>query len=231
MKKCQNCNFNNEDNAVFCSNCGKKLEIQSERGNKTLAWIGLIALVVGFIGFLAYLHKDATYINVSDDDIRFDKDGGKEEILVDSDGSWDVRHPGWCKITKTSDKITISCDRNIMDRKDREDTIVVYSGNLYELIEVSQSGREHIYLDMEMPFRISYKGDTILGKVDTSCKDYTIWHPRDWTDIEFTEDGFMLIIYENLDGEERSGGITAVGKADYEVETYKRFVQSGNPNY
>ena len=29
---CNNCNFNNDDNAVFCSKCGKKLNNQKSYG-------------------------------------------------------------------------------------------------------------------------------------------------------------------------------------------------------
>ena len=230
MKKCQRCNFENEDNALFCCNCGEKLEIEAKRNYNVLAWLGLITLVMGFIGIFSNLHKDATYINVSNDYVEFRKNGGKKEIIIDSDGSWDVKHPGRCKITKKSNKILISCDRNIMDRKDREDSIIVFSGNLHEIIEISQSGYEHIYFETEIPKRISYKGDTILVKINTSCESYTVWHPKNWTKIDFTEDGFMLIIDENSE-EEREGEITAVGKVDYEVDCYANFIQSGNPNY
>ena len=31
---CNNCNFNNDDNAVFCSKCGKKLNNQKSYGIK-----------------------------------------------------------------------------------------------------------------------------------------------------------------------------------------------------
>lgn len=61
MKKCQNCNFDNEDNAVFCSNCGKKLKkvnkwADNEKIEKfifPIIWFGLFALLTWTIVKLA----------------------------------------------------------------------------------------------------------------------------------------------------------------------------------
>lgn len=37
MKICLNCQFQNDDNAKFCSNCGAPFQIQSEQNNQQTA--------------------------------------------------------------------------------------------------------------------------------------------------------------------------------------------------
>lgn len=58
MKKCQSCNFQNDDKAVYCSNCGKKLKkINNEKRKNNiesicflLIWIGIYSLCAWGIG-------------------------------------------------------------------------------------------------------------------------------------------------------------------------------------
>lgn len=106
MKKCQKCNFENEDNAAFCSNCGKKLEIQT-KDNKVLAWLGLITLILGFLGiFLLMSNKknidnDAIYLQLeADQPLTVDKDlyfgnihkyGSRINFTIKTNAEWAVQ--------------------------------------------------------------------------------------------------------------------------------------------
>ena len=109
MIKCQKCNFENEDNAVFCCNCGKKLEIQTKRDNKALAWLGLVTLVMGFLGIFYYIDtpsnrdKDDIYLQLEADqpldnlinDYRYEgninKNGDKINFTIRTNADWATR--------------------------------------------------------------------------------------------------------------------------------------------
>lgn len=74
MKKCQQCNFNNDDNAIFCTNCGKRFK-QIPPKNKINIWLILIYSLIGISLLLLYIgehpNDDKTNIEKEYENIYF----------------------------------------------------------------------------------------------------------------------------------------------------------------
>ena len=188
--QCAKCGYNNKKGVKFCGNCGSSLAQDSKKIKRFFGWLlGLFGIVVLVSVFSINLPvKESTYLNVSYDEIEFAHNGLAENpehssnvldpcwIDVDTDGTYDVIHPGWLKIKKMKKGFEVTCLPNIMREREREDSIKVVSGKFSSIIEV----RQHEYSDetyLAVKFEdnymtISAKGETRKVKLYTPSNKF-----------------------------------------------------------
>lgn len=82
-----------------------------------------------------------TYLDVSDDEIFMDADGGDKDITVSTDGDWniDVNVADWGHLTKYSNSVTLTLDRNT-STSSRRDYFVLKSGSYTKRVNITQYG-------------------------------------------------------------------------------------------
>lgn len=160
---CKSCGTSNPEGAIFCRKCGKKLKEDGNDGClKTIAWLFVIA-VVGCVIALIYNNqsnytpsnpspslpspatppntpiKTTTYLNISDDDLNFDEDGGSRSISISTDGEWEigVDATDWVTLSKTSSSITVRVEPNV--RGKRTDYFTILADDIEKRVDITQS--------------------------------------------------------------------------------------------
>ncbi|MCL2598169.1 MAG: zinc ribbon domain-containing protein [Paludibacter sp.] len=81
---CQKCNFQNEDTAKFCKNCGAKLSIPRKQGkqNKSLPYVIVGLLIAVVVGYLLFFNNSQA--NVNNDWGKFNLKGKVKSIVQNS---------------------------------------------------------------------------------------------------------------------------------------------------
>lgn len=233
---CKKCGFENSSEVKFCGRCGEPLsEGVKERGKDgdisgyVKLFSFLFVIVAGLYIAANTYDKDfselfemiqtdseeATYLNVSRNEIYFQKDGqafnwNKEdgrfaidawEIHVDTDGKWEVVSPGWCSVKKSKTSFMVSCKPNIMYNKDRFDTIRVMAALFEEKIFVGQTCEEYYILGRSKTINVDKKGDTFEFDVFTNEKDYSLWSNKnnwEWIDAKKVGKKITFEISQNI---------------------------------
>ena len=88
----------------------------------------------------------ATYLNVSDNNIIFDSDGGSQEITISTDVEWEisVNVADWAQLTKYSNSVVLSVPRNT-SRSSRSDYFEIKADNYTRRVNFSQNGDDSPY--------------------------------------------------------------------------------------
>ena len=88
----------------------------------------------------------ATYLNVSDNNLVFDSDGGSQEITISTDGDWEisVNVADWAQLTKYSNSVVLRVPRNT-SRSSRSDYFEVRAVNYTRRVNFSQNGDDSPY--------------------------------------------------------------------------------------
>lgn len=176
MKVCTKCSHNNEDNAKFCVKCGNGFNVRKKKFPTIILLIFISLIAIIFISSLInFPATEATYLNISTDEIDFKSDGFNMSdisyshyIKVDTDGKWDVIHPGWCKVKKSKKGFLITCLPNIMENDSREDTIKVITGDFIEEICVYQDYGEYFYSEIDSEYSLQNRDTSIHFKFYTN---------------------------------------------------------------
>lgn len=176
MKVCTKCSHNNEDDAKFCVKCGNGFNVRKKKFPTIILLIFISLIAIIFISpLINFPATEATYLNISTDEIDFKSDGFNRSdrsyshyIKVDTDGKWDVIHPGWCKVKKSKKGLLITCLPNIMENDSREDTIKVITGDFIEEICVYQDYGEYFYSEMDSEYSLQNRDTSIHFKFYTN---------------------------------------------------------------
>lgn len=88
----------------------------------------------------------ATYLNVSDNNIVFDSDGGSQEITIYTDGNWEisVNVADWAHLTKYSNSVVLRVPRNT-SRSSRSDYFELRADSYTRRVNFSQKGDDSPY--------------------------------------------------------------------------------------
>lgn len=117
---------------------------------------------------------DATYLNVSDDDVYFDADGGSVTINVSTDGDWEIgtSTASWAHIYTYSSSLELSVDE-YSGSSDRTDWFTIKAGDYERRIDITQWGSSEpsasiksVWVDHNQHYN-GYKGMLIHIKFTT----------------------------------------------------------------
>lgn len=158
---CKSCGTSNPDEAKFCRNCGNKLEESNGGYAKTFLWIFLLCCIIG--GIVIYINNinqstytptplvsedttieevveevKASYLNISDDDVRLSPKGESETITIDTDGKWRVgtNVEDWVSLSIDGNSLTITVAPN--KGKDRTDYFTIIADDIEKRINITQ---------------------------------------------------------------------------------------------
>lgn len=84
---------------------------------------------------------DATYLNVSDDNIDIDASGGSKDISIETDGDWEISTStaNWGHLSKYSNSVTLTIDENTSSSS-RSDYFEITAGSYTKRININQEG-------------------------------------------------------------------------------------------
>ena len=160
---CKSCGTSNPDEAKFCRNCGKELAEESNGGcAKAFFWIFLLGCIIG--GVAIYINSQnsqsvytpttlitdntdvevvneqtkASYLNISDDDVRLSSIGESETITIDTDGDWVIgtEVEKWVSLSKDGNRLTISVEKN--KGQERTDYFTIVADDIEKRINITQ---------------------------------------------------------------------------------------------
>lgn len=103
--------------------------------------IGLIILVIAFIGFYHYAMNAATYLRVEPNQLVANKGGGEIKVGIDYDGYvWMINHaPDWVNIDEEENDFIVRAEKNETGST-RQGTITVQSGKQLAQVAIVQKG-------------------------------------------------------------------------------------------
>lgn len=116
-------------------------------------WAIIIVVIIGIV-IVACNSSDTTpsttYLNVSDDDIYMSAEGGSTEIMVSTDGDWDIDEDveSWGNLRKYSNSVTLRLDPN-SSSSSRTDLFSIRSGSYTKWISITQYGDTSPKADIE----------------------------------------------------------------------------------
>lgn len=169
--KCPVCSTTNNSDAKFCRHCSyafsykKKKKTRYIWGIIILVIIGIICFIVFANSHFSYHYtpapaaeycdsiaevdtavaditiEDATYLNVSDDNIEIDASGGSKEISIETDGDWEISTStaNWGHLSKYSNSVTVTIDENTSSSS-RSDYFEITAGSYTKRININQEG-------------------------------------------------------------------------------------------
>lgn len=135
-----------------------------------------------------------TYLHLSKEEAIFPKIGGSVEILVECDGaSWNVgSKSSWINVTKTNNKMILSCDNNISGQ-DRYENVMVVSGEKQCNIYVSQTSIPTTMDLSKTKLNVRQNGGTYYINVNTDADSWTATCNN--KNVTLTPNGNTLKIY------------------------------------
>lgn len=118
MKICNNCKCPNDDEYVYCRNCGSELK----KSQKPIllfviaSVLGVVILTVAGYG-VWYLTKPNLHVSPEHSLVEFDAEGGTVEMPIHTDADYSEWHvsdanDSWVTVSKNAGSITIKCDEN-----------------------------------------------------------------------------------------------------------------------
>ncbi len=160
--------YNKEKKAGHNNNDSQKTRKKSNTG---CIWVFVLLLIIGIICFMVKANSyssynytptpaaedgdsvaevastttnddsNATYLNVSDDNIDVDASGGSKEISIETDGDWEIstNTANWGHLSKYSNSVTLTIDENTSSSS-RSDYFEIKSGSYSKRINIYQEG-------------------------------------------------------------------------------------------
>jgi uncharacterized protein YueI len=85
--------------------------------------------------------KTASYLTVSEDNLSFSSEGGTTDIIINTDGGWEISTPpeAWGDITRQDGHLTLTIAEN-PNSSSRTDYFVIKAGNYERRINITQNG-------------------------------------------------------------------------------------------
>lgn len=222
MKKCRVCGYENDDDAKMCISCGTPLEQSSDedlrgghKGDKNrrprpfyanwVFWLIVVVAGAGIAFYLATKKKEATYLNLSANQVLMPRTASQYDVEVDTDGDWDLTHQSdWIETSSNGNKIHIECTENETGQN-RQGWITITSGQSHVTISVVQSGfASFLKVDHES-LAVEKSGGTFTVHVSTDGKGFHVQYP-DYCEVT-TGSGTFTITFPANENYARTGAI------------------------
>ena len=217
MKECPKCHKKHEDSMNFCTDCGaalnkvgnqlpvshpyissnrsedKSIEKPRRSGCLKKIIIGVIVLVVAFIGLLHYVNNVATYLRVEPNQLKASKCGGKIKIDVDYDGYvWTINHvPDWIEVDENENSFEVSVGKNVTGSR-REGTITVQSGKLLAQVAILQFGVATVVRGSKSNLKFGKSGGSQTVSIETDGCELSA-ESSDFIQTSFSDDGDLIV--------------------------------------
>ena len=231
MKECPKCHKKYEDSMNFCTDCGaalnkvgnqlpvshpyissnrsvdKSIEKPRRSGCLKKIIVGVVVLVVAFIGLLHYVNNAATYLRVEPNQLKASKCGGKIKIDVDYDGYvWTINHaPDWIDIEENENSFEVSVGKNLTGSR-REGTITVQSGKLLAQVAIVQSGVATVVRGSKSNLKFGKSGGSQTVSIETDGCELRA-ESSDFIQTSFSDDGDLIVRSNSNSGDYRTGQV------------------------
>lgn len=231
MKECPKCHKHYDDSMNFCTDCGVALNKVSNQvslsqsctsSNRTTeiptvrtrkggclkkVIVGVVVLVVVFVGFLHYVNNAATYLRVEPNQLVASKGGGKIKVDVDYDGYvWTINHtPDWIDIDENENSFELSVGKNLTGSR-REGTITVQSGKLLAQVAIVQSGVATVVRASKSKLKFGKSGGSQTISVETDGCELSA-ECSDFIQTSFSDDGDLIVRVSSNSDDYRTGQV------------------------
>ena len=231
MKECPKCHKHYDDSINFCTDCGaalnkvgnqlpvshpyissnrsedKSIEKPRRSGCLKKIIIGVIVLVVAFIGLLHYVNNAATYMRVEPNQLKASKCGGKIKIDVDYDGYvWTINHaPDWIEVDENENSFELSVGKNLTGSR-REGTITVQSGKLLAQVAILQFGVATVVRGSKSNLRFGKSGGSQTVSIETDGCELSA-ESSDFIQTSFSDDGDLIVRANSNSSDYRTGQV------------------------
>lgn len=231
MKECPKCHKHYDDSMNFCTDCGVALNKVSNQvslsqsctsSNRTTeiptvrtrkggclkkVIVGVVVLVVVFVGFLHYVNNAATYLRVEPNQLVASKGGGKIKVDVDYDGYvWTINHtPDWIDIDENENSFELSVGKNLTGSR-REGTITVQSGKLLAQVAIVQSGVATVVRVSKSNLKFGKSGGSQTISVETDGCELSA-ECSDFIQTSFSDDGDLIVRVSSNSDDYRTGQV------------------------
>ena len=231
MKECPKCHKKYEDSMNFCTDCGaalnkvgnqlpvshtyissnrskdKSIEKPRRSGCLKKLIIGVIVLVVAFIGLLHYVNNAATYLRVEPNQLKASKCGGKIKIDVDYDGYvWTINHvPDWIEVDENENSFEVSVGKNVTGSR-REGTITVQSGKLLAQVAILQFGVATVVRGSKSNLKFGKSGGSQTVSIETDGCELSA-ESSDFIQTSFSDDGDLIVRVSSNSDDYRTGQV------------------------
>lgn len=215
--KCKVCGYLNEDDALFCTNCGSALNGSEQKNthspepkgdddvSKTKStspvyrkwgfWV-LILILIGGVVYYINRPTPATYIQASSSQKPFLRTGGTYDMDIDTDGDWEISFcSNWIKAEPIDRGLRITCSANPTG-EDRKGWITLSSGKARVRIDVYQYGVASYIKTNRAQLQVGKDGGTYTVKVQTDGLDFNVRYPNYCT-VDKGNASFNITIPEN----------------------------------
>lgn len=231
MKECPKCHKKYDDSINFCTDCGaalnkvgnqlpvshpyvssdrtvdKSIEKPRRSGCLKKIIIGVVALVVAFIGLLHYVNNAATYLRVEPNQLKASKCGGKIKIDVDYDGYvWTINHvPDWIEVDENENSFEVSVGKNVTGSR-REGTITVQSGKLLAQVAILQFGVATVVRGSKSNLKFGKSGGSQTVSIETDGCELSA-ESSDFIQTSFSDGGDLIVRANSNSGDYRTGQV------------------------
>lgn len=231
MKECPKCHKHYDDSMNFCTDCGVALNKVSNQvslsqsctsSNRTTeiptvrtrkggclkkVIVGVVVLVVVFVGFLHYVNNAATYLRVEPNQLVASKGGGKIKVDVDYDGYvWTINHtPDWIDIDENENSFELSVGKKLTGSR-REGTITVQSGKLLAQVAIVQSGVATVVRASKSNLKFGKSGGSQTISVETDGCELSA-ECSDFIQTSFSDDGDLIVRVSSNSDDYRTGQV------------------------
>lgn len=232
MKECPNCHKKYDDSMNFCTDCGVALNrvynqnsVSStntshvRRTNNTSVEktkkssclkkivIGIVVLVLAFVGLVHYINNAATYLRVEPNQLVASKCGGKIKVDVDYDGYiWTINHaPDWIEVDENESNFDVIVTKNQTGSR-REGTITVQSGKLLTQLAIVQSGVATVIRGSKSNMKFSKSGGCQTVDFETDGCELCAEN-SDFIQTSFSDEGKLVVRVNSNSGDYRTGQV------------------------
>lgn len=231
MKECPKCHKKYDDSMNFCTDCGVALNKVSNQVsvsqtctsfNRTIETdrkksrkggclkkiiIGIVVLVLAFVGLVHYVNNAATYLRVEPNQIVASKGGGKIKVDVDYDGYvWTINHvPDWISVDENENSFNIAVDKNQTGNR-REGTITIQSGKLLAQVAIVQSAVATLVRGSKSNLKFGKSGGSQTVSFETDGCELSA-ESSDFIQTTFSDSGDLIVHVGSNSDDYRTGQI------------------------
>lgn len=232
MKECPNCHKKYDDSMNFCTDCGVALnrvynqnsvsntntshvrrtnntsvEKTKKSGCLKKIVIGIVVLVLAFVGLVHYINNAATYLRVEPNQLVASKCGGKIKVDVDYDGYiWTINHaPDWIEVDENESDFDVIVTKNQTGSR-REGTITVQSGKLLTQLAIVQSGVATVIRGSKSNIKFSKSGGYQTVDFETDGCELSA-ESSDFIQTSFSDEGKLVVRVNSNSGDYRTGQV------------------------
>ena len=231
MKECPKCHKKYDDSMNFCTDCGvalnhvsdqvsvahpgissyRTIETQKEKprrgGCLKKIIIGVVVLVIAFVGLAHYVNNAATYLRVEPNQLVASKGGGKIKVDVDYDGYvWTINHaPDWINADENENSFEVAAEKNQTGNR-REGTITVRSGKLLAQVAIVQSGVATVVRGSKSNLKFGKSGGSQTVSIETDGCELSA-DCSDFIQTSFSDDGDLIVRVGGNSDEYRTGQV------------------------